>query len=87
MATDSIKSQQEIVIYNKQFGFVRAWAKQDFEKAAGGSAIFAVGVNSASMSGIDDMTINVNQWEIYSKDDVDLIKKLLDKFVPYASTR
>jgi len=77
-----IEKGDALIIIHSKFGFVRAWARQDYEPLAGGSASFGVNVNSDSMPGITEMTVNTNQWDVYKIDDPALLQLLLNEYVP-----
>jgi hypothetical protein len=77
-----------LIIVHKKFGFVRAWAQQDYKKFGGdGLAIFKVAINSDNMPGIHEMTVNTNEWDIYHDDDPVVLKMIMDKHVPLWLTR
>ena len=77
-----IKKGSALILVHSKFGFVRAWAQDDYERVSGGLASFEVTVNSENMPGVHEMTINTNQWEVYKNDDPKLLKILIEKFVP-----
>lgn len=76
-----------LILESKKFGFVRAWANEDYSRYAGDLAYFEVNVNSANMPGITQMRINTNHFEIYKDDDPVVLKRILDAHVPYWITR
>jgi len=76
-----------LVLFHEKFGFVRAFAVENHSNSPGTLAIFKVGINSESLPGITAMTINTNQWNVYHEDDLEMLKKVLDAYVPYWMTR
>ncbi|QDH48111.1 hypothetical protein SEA_DEJAVU_105 [Microbacterium Phage DejaVu] len=70
-----VKVDQEILLYSKQFGWIRGWARESKGRFAG-LASFQVSINSKAMLGVSEMTINVNTWEVYDAEDVDALKQI-----------
>ena len=73
MMHDDLTDKQEILLYSKQFGWIRGWSretKQQFE----GLAYLKVEINSKAMLGVSEMTVNVNSWEVYDAESVEALK-------------
>lgn len=77
------KKGEEIILHSEKYGIVRAWAAEDHSVLAGSLSIFRVNVNSESMPGISEMTINTNHWKVYHIDDPEMFKKVLEFLAPY----
>lgn len=71
-----------LIIHHPKIGYVWAWAKEDFPIGGSGSAIFKVAVNSELLPGVYEMTVNINQWTIYTADDPDVLKVIAQGFLP-----
>ena len=84
---DDILKGDRLILDHPVLGFVRATAAEDINRAAGGSALADVYVNSESLLGVSAMTINMNTWEIYKETDPVIMKKVVDKFLPKESVR
>lgn len=80
---DVIKAGEKVILHHKAIGFVRGTMEEDFTIGPG-TAIYNVYVNSELLPGVDKMTLNVNQWELYREDDPKVLKKIATEFVkPY----
>lgn len=78
-----VKERDELVMVNPKspFGPLRAVAAEDKRALPGDSAYFKVYLYAGSF-GIESMTVNVNQWDVYKKDDPKLAAVLLDHYQP-----
>ena len=73
MMHGNFTEKQEILLYSKQFGWIRGWSREnkgEFE----GLAYLKVEINSKAMLGVSEMTINVNTWEVYDANNVEALK-------------
>lgn len=84
---DDIKKGTKLILNHPVLGFVRATAAEDYSRMAGASAVFDVYVNSETLLGVSAMTINTNTWEVYDQDDPEILKKIVDKYLPKESVR
>jgi len=76
----------KLILFHKKYGFVRAYSAEDQHIFPGGLARLAINVNSENLPGIWEAVINTNEWEIYSADDIKVLKKIADTFVKYEYT-
>lgn len=78
-----VKERDELVLINPRspLGPLRASAAEYKRAAPGDSAYFKVYLYAGTF-GIESMTVNVNQWDVYKKDDPKLAAVLLDHYQP-----
>lgn len=79
-----LKERDELVLINPRspLGPLRAVAAEDKRYSPGDSAYFKVYLYNTGSFGIESMTVNVNQWDVYKKDDPKLAAVLLDHYQP-----
>lgn len=79
-----VKERDELVLINPRssLGPLRAVAAQDKQDLIGDIAYFKVYLYTSGNFGIESMTVNVNQWDVYKKDDPKLATVLLDHYQP-----
>lgn len=87
MQYDTISKGDELYIYSKTTGYMKAWAGEDKKERLGGLAYFKVSINSKSLPGVSEMTINLNTFDAYLADNPEVLKKIAQTFVQPEWTR
>lgn len=79
-----IPAGEDAVILNpsKKLGPFRARAIQDMKDNPGGSAVFRVDLSGNRGVGLYEVSINVNNWDVYALDSPHLTSLLLDSLIP-----
>lgn len=86
MQYDTISKGDELYIYSKTTGYMKAWAAEDKHEFFG-LALFQVNINSKSLPGVSAMTINLNTFDAYLADNPEVLKKIAETFVQPEWTR
>lgn len=86
MQYDAVNENDELYIYSKTTGYMKAWA-QETKDSFTGLAYLKVQINSKSLPGISDMTINTNTFDVYQADNPEVLKKIAETFVQPEWTR
>lgn len=86
MQYGDINENDELYIYSKTTGYMKAWA---METRTGWQALsyFKVGINSKSLPGVSEMTINLNTFDAYQADNPEVLKKIAESFIQPEWTR
>lgn len=87
MQYDEIVKGDELYIYSKTTGYMKAWAQEDKPDLFGGPALFKVHINSKSLPGVSEMTVNLNTFDAYLADNPEVLKKIAEQFVQPEWTR
>lgn len=75
--TGSVDAGEKVVLIHKDSGkVIHAAAVEDGKFRLGGSALFEVYVLKGE-SGVSQMTVNVNWWDVYKMDDPGLGERLV----------
>lgn len=82
-----VKVGDAVILYHLKIGFVRGFAREDWEWKAGGLAYFEASINSEVLPGVERMMVNTNQWDVYAADDPEILKKIAQVYVKPFSTR
>lgn len=79
-----LKERDELVLINPRspLGPLRAVAAEDRRNSPGDSAYLKVYLYNTDSFGVESMTVNVNQWDVYKVDDPKLATVLLDHYQP-----
>lgn len=80
MQHDKITKDDELYIYSKTTGYMKAWA-QESKEGFTGLAYFRVAINSKSLPGVSEMTINLNTWDVWLADNPEVLKKIAESFI------
>ena len=83
---DAVKEDDELYIYSPATGYLKAWSgetKGEYE----GLAYLEVTINSKSLPGITEMTINTNTFDVWKADNPEVLKKIAETFVQPEWTR
>lgn len=73
----SVTKGEKVVLIHKDSGkVIFASAVEDGKFQLGGSALFEVYVLKGE-SGVSQMTVNVNWWDVYKMDDLALTERLV----------
>lgn len=80
MQHDKISKDDELYIYSKTTGYMKAWAYEDKEGFTG-LAYFRVAINSKSLPGVSEMVINLNTWDVWLADNPEVLKKIAESFI------
>lgn len=86
MQYDTISNGDELYIYSKTTGYMKAWANET-KGRHDGLALLHVTVNSKALPGIDQMRINTNTFDVYQADNPEVLKKIAETFVQSEWTR
>lgn len=86
MQYDAVNENDELYIYSKTTGYMKAWARETKDSFTG-LAYLKVQINSKSLPGISDMTINTNTFDVYQADNPEVLKKIAETFVQPEWTR
>jgi len=71
----AVAKGDELIIHSPKTGYLRAWALEDrgeYETVA----LLEVTINSALLPGISRLTINVNTFDVWAYDNIDVLKKI-----------
>lgn len=86
MQHEAVMENDELYIYSKTTGYMKAWA-QETKTRFQGLAYLKVTVNSKSLPGVSDMTINTNTFDVWQADNPEVLKKIAEQFVQPEWTR
>lgn len=81
MQYDDITKNDELYIYSPTLGYLKAWALEDKTERFGGLAYFKVSINSKTLPGVSEMTINLNTFDAYKSDNPEVLKKIAETFI------
>lgn len=87
MQYDTISKGDELYIYSKTTGYMKAWAGEDKKERLGGLALFQVNINSKALPGVSAMTINLNTFDAYLADNPEVLKKIAAMYIQPEWTR
>lgn len=82
-----VKKSDPIILHHPKIGFVRGFAREDWEWVAGGLAHFEATINSDILPGVEKMVVNTNQWNVYAADDPEILLKIAQEYVKPAYSR
>jgi hypothetical protein len=83
---DAVETNDELYIYSKATGYLKAWAQQTkgvFE----GMAYLKVAINAKTLPGISEMTINTNTFDVWQADNPVVLKRIAENFIHPEWTR
>lgn len=83
---DAVKDTDELYIYSKATGYLKAWA-QETKGEYEGLAYLKVTINAKTLPGISEMTINTNTFDVWQADNPDALKKIAESFIHPEWTR
>lgn len=83
---DAVKDADELYIYSKATGYLKAWA-QETKARFEGLAYLKVAVNAKTLPGIAEMTINTNTFDVWQADNPEVLKKIAESFIHPEWTR
>ena len=87
MQHDTFTKGDELYIWSKATGYMKAWAGEDKPERFGGLAYFKVTLNSKALPGVSEMTINLNTFDAYHADNPEVLKKIAATFIEPEWTR
>lgn len=70
-----VEAGDSLIIHSPKTGYMRAWAREDKDEFLG-IALFKVAINSAALPGVSEMTINLNTWDVWADDDIEVLKEI-----------
>lgn len=83
---DAVKDTDELYIYSKATGYLKAWARE-IKEPYEGLAYLKVGINAKTLPGISEMTINTNTFDVWQADNPEVLKKIAESFIHPEWTR
>jgi len=83
---DTVEANDELYIYSKATGYLKAWARET-RGVYEGLAYFKVEINSKTLPGISEITINVNTFDVWQADNPEVLKKIAESFIHPEWTR
>ncbi len=83
---DAVKDTDELYIYSKATGYLKAWA-QETKARFEGLAYLKVAINAKTLPGISEMTINTNTFDVWQADNPEVLKKIAESFIHPEWTR
>lgn len=83
---DPVKKDEELYIYSKDTGYLKAWA-QETQGVFEGLAYLRVTINAKTLPDISDMTINTNTFDVWQADNPEVLKKIAESFIHPEWTR
>lgn len=84
---DAVETNDELYIYSKATGYLKAWAIETKENRSTGLAYLRVTINSKTLPGISEMTINTNTFDVWQADNPEVLKKIAESFIHPEWTR
>lgn len=84
---DAVETNDELYIYSKTTGYLKAWAQETKENRSTGLAYLKVTINAKTLPGIPEMTINTNTFDVWQADNPEVLKKIAETFVQPEWTR
>lgn len=86
MQYDDVEIDEELILYSKGTGYLKAWADET-KKSFEGLAFLKVGLNSAVLPGISGMTVNTNTFDVWKAENPEALKRVADAFLKPEYTR
>lgn len=86
MQYGDINDGDELYIYSKTTGYMKAWARETKARFQG-LAYLKVEINAKALPGVSDMTINLNTFDAYQADNPEVLRKIAEQFVQPEWTR
>lgn len=86
MQHDAVNEKDAIYLYSKTTGYMKGWARETkgyFE----GLAYLKVEINSASLPGVSEMTVNTNTFDVWLAENPEVLKKIAESYVKPEWTR
>lgn len=83
---DAVKDADELYIYSKATGYLKAWARET-KGPYEGLAYLHVEINAKTLPGISEMTINTNTFDVWQADNSVVLKKIAESFIHPEWTR
>lgn len=87
MQYDAVTENDELYIYSNMTGYMKALAGETKENRSTGLAYLRVYINSKTLPGISDMTINTNTFDVYRSDNPEVLKKIAETYIRPEWTR
>lgn len=87
MQHDAVTENDELYIWSKTTGYMKAWAGETKENRFTGLAYFRVTINSKALPGVSEMVINTNTFDVWQADNPEVLKKIAETFVQPEWTR
>ena len=84
---DAVNYTDELYIYSKATGYLKAWAQETKENRSTGLAYLKVAINAKTLPSISDMTINTNTFDVWQADNPEVLKKIAESFIHPEWTR
>lgn len=78
---DAVEANDELYIYSKATGYLKAWARETKTGRLGELAYLKVQINAKTLPGISDMTINTNIFDVWQADNPVVLKKIAESFI------
>jgi len=86
MQHDDVTDGDQLYIYSKTTGYMKAWANES-KNCFTGLAYLKVNLNSKALPGVSEMTINTNTFDVYQADNSEVLKKIAESFIQPEWTR
>lgn len=83
---DAVKDADELYIYSKATGYLKAWARET-KGPYEGLTYLKVQINAKTLPGISDMTINTNTFDVWQADNPEVLKKIAESLIHPEWTR
>lgn len=86
MQNDDVTENDELYIWSKTTGYMKAWAGETKTRFQG-LAYFRVTINSKALPGVSEMVINTNTFDVWQADNPEVLKKIAESFIQPEWTR
>lgn len=86
MQHDAVTENDELYIWSKTTGYMKARAGEDKHEFFG-LAYFRVTLNSKALPGVSEMVINTNTFDVWPADHPEVLKKIAESFIQPEWTR
>lgn len=84
---DAVKDTDELYIYSKATGYLKAWANETKTGRLVEPAYLKVTINAKTLPGISEMTINTNTFDVWQAGNPEVLKKIAESFIHPEWTR
>lgn len=86
MQYDAVTENDELYIYSKATGYMKAWARETKDQYHS-LATLKVMINSKTLPGIDELRINTNTFDVWQADNPEVLKKIAAMYIQPEWTR
>lgn len=80
MLHEEVVKDDKLLIWSEKTGFMWGWAKEDKNEFSG-LAYFQVSINAAALPGVNNMSINLNTFDVWKADNPEGLLKVAQHYV------